>query len=480
MKITFEYFPNKKLIRMTGDHIDDVREHFSVKNENAFFQKRFSRGFAPSRIYAITPTGLFEPGLLYDVIRYIYNTYPSTEFVISDEVKQVCRPVYENAIVYEKLLLPLRDYQQDIVKQSLINGRGIVKLGTGGGKTLTVASLLSSIYVNKNYKLKCLLLVPDLTLVKQTYDDFIQYNVPFTISKWTGSIDPDLSSNVIIANMGVVQSRYQDESWLYDVDVLVVDECHKLKKGNKINKIISKIKTYNRFGLTGTLPDTKIDEWSIIGKLGSVFFEKNSFELRVEKYLTNAEIKVVEIEYKDKPINLPNTNEFRNELDFIHTNKFRNNILKTITDKCKNNILILVNHIKHGDTLYDYFSKNIENRKVYFIRGEVDVDERARVIKEMEENNDVICIAISAIFSTGVNIKNLHTIIFAAGGKSFIRTIQSIGRGLRLNHNKDKLVIIDIADKLEYSYSHSLRRREIYVEEKIQFNVKQIIEKTGL
>jgi len=94
----------------------------------------------------------------------------------------------------------------------------------------------------------------------------------------------------------------------------------------------------------------------------------------------------------------------------------------------------------------------------------------------METSDNIICIAISAIFSTGVNIKNLHMIVFASGGKSFIRIIQSIGRGLRLNPNKDKLSIIDLADKLRYSQEHAVRRQEIYTQEKIQFKTWDIVE----
>ena len=95
----------------------------------------------------------------------------------------------------------------------------------------------------------------------------------------------------------------------------------------------------------------------------------------------------------------------------------------------------------------------------------------------MEKNDNVVCIAISAIFSTGVNVKNIHNIIFASGGKSFIRIIQSIGRGLRLNDNKQKLVIYDITDKLKYSLSHSEKRKEIYKLEKIVFTENNIVEK---
>jgi len=87
----------------------------------------------------------------------------------------------------------------------------------------------------------------------------------------------------------------------------------------------------------------------------------------------------------------------------------------------------------------------------------------------MEEHDNVVCIAISAIFSTGINIKNLHNIIFAAGGKSFIRTVQSIGRGLRKHETKDKLIIMDICDKLPYGIKHSEKRKAIYDREKIQY-----------
>jgi type I site-specific restriction endonuclease len=86
-----------------------------------------------------------------------------------------------------------------------------------------------------------------------------------------------------------------------------------------------------------------------------------------------------------------------------------------------------------------------------------------------------VCIAISAIFSTGVNIKNIHNIVFAAGGKSFIRTVQSIGRGLRLHETKEKLVILDICDDLKYGNSHCLKRQEIYLKEQIKFTENTLL-----
>lgn len=479
--ISFEYFPNRRMCRLSGDNFDEIREHFSVKNEAAFFLRKYkNRKFISGRIYCITPTGLFEPGMFYDILRHVKNNYPGIDIVIDDKIKAVVKPVLTDCVAYTDLKLSLRDYQLEIVNQAISFGRGIIKLGTGGGKTLTIASLISSVYVQNKGKLKCLLIVPDLTLVDQTFNDFINYEVPFKVTRWTGSIDPDLTSNVIVANMGVLQSRFDDNPWIEDVDLLVVDECHKLKKGNKICDIIKAVKTFNKFGLTGTLPDNKPDEWNIVGKLGMVVYDKNSYELRLEKYLTNAEIKILRVNYKDRPptitVNGRQKHDFRTELSFLYANTFRNNIIKTVANNCKSNVLILVNHIVHGETLYKHLQDTLLDRKVYFIRGEVEVEERARVIAEMEQNNNVVCVAISAIFSTGVNVKNLHMIVFASGGKSFIRVIQSIGRGLRLNPNKEKLTIVDIADMTQYSAEHAKRRQEIYTEEKIQYKIGDIVE----
>jgi len=472
----FEYLPNRRLCRLTGDKFDEIREHFSVKNDNAFFMRKFGRKFINSRIYCMTPTGLFDPGLFYEVLRYIKANYKD-EVTYDDKIRDVIKPTFINQDVYDNLKLKLRDYQNETVKQALLFGRGIIKVGTGGGKTLTIASLLSSIYINNNNKITCLLIVPDLTLVDQTYNDFVNYNVPFSVTRWTGTHKPDFSCNVIVANLGILQSQFEEHKELLDVEVLVVDECHKLKKGNKVNKLITSIKTNHKYGLTGTLPDNKPDEWNIIGKLGSVFYEKTSYDLRLENYLTNAEIKIIEITYKDKVKYVSGANKFKTELDFIYNSQFRNKIISVVCQKCNNNVLILVNHIVHGLALHDFLSKTLDAKKVYFIRGEVEVEERAKVISEMEKTDNVVCIAISAIFSTGVNIKNLHNIVFASGGKSFIRIIQSIGRGLRLNENKDKLIIYDITDKLQYSMQHSTKRKEIYSLEKITYKEGSVVEK---
>lgn len=472
--IEFIYDRNK--VRIKGDFFSDIREHFSVKDETARFRLRGRARFFANRLYCITPTGLFESGMFYDILRHIKERYPNEEIRIDPTITSIVKPGLKDARVYDNLTHNLRDYQISACENAIKFGRGILKMGTGAGKTLTICSILMSTFLQRREKFKCLLIVPDLGLVNQTFKDFEDYNALFKFTRWTGKIKPDLTANVIIANLGILQSQFNDNEWLQDVDMLIIDECHKLKKNNKINKMVQSIKTVHKFGLTGTLPDQKPDEWNILGKLGNIIYEKDSYSLRTEQHLTIAKASILKIEYKDKPLYSSNQNNYKAELDFIYVNNFRNDIIHNICGKFNNNSLILVNHLVHGDTLFDKLSE-YKDKRVYFVKGEVEVEERDKIKKIMETESNIICIAMSSIFSTGINIKNIHMIMFAAGGKSSIRTIQSIGRGLRLHNDKEKLMIIDLADDLRYGQRHVEKRKEIYTQEKIPFNITEIVEK---
>ena len=472
-----EFKADKGKIKLITSYLSEIREFFSINDDTARFRFRGRARFVVNpRIYCITPTGLFEPGMFYDILTHVKMEYPGLDIQIDNEVLNLVKPQdFKSISVYNSLKYPLRDYQLSSVENALKFGRGIIKLGTGGGKTLTIASLLMSLYKD-DPKIKILIIVPDLGLVNQTYKDFEDYDVKFKFTRWTGKLKPDLTANCIIANRGILQSQFLDNDWIKDVDCLVIDECHTIKKSNKISKMVNNIKTLNKFGLTGTLPDNKQDEWNIKGKIGKVIYDKDSYELRLENYLTMVNVSIIDLKYNDKPLYIPGTNNFKAELDFIYENEFRNNLIKGLCSKFTNNSLILVNHLKHGEKLLSVLSEN-QDKQVYFVKGEVEVEERDRIKKIMENNDNIICIAMSSIFSTGINIKNIHMIMFASGGKSFIRTIQSIGRGLRLHDSKDKLTIIDLADNLKYGSRHSTKRKEIYNQEKINFKTTEIVEK---
>jgi len=463
---------------LEGPELDVIREHFSVKNEAAHFQRRFGR-FVPPRTYVITNQGKADVGLLVEVAKFCKTKDIKINF--SKEIKNSLVPTLrKDDIVDYTLNLKYREYQQDIINKCIDIGRGTIILATAGGKTLTMAGLLEFYYKNYSKNFKGLIIVPDLGLANQTISDFEQYGVSFSTTKYTGKDELILSRNIIIANLGILQSSKQDISWVKHIDFLIVDEVHKVRRGNKVNNILKKITTSHRFGFTGTLPDDFLDKWNIFGKIGPQLYEKKAYELRGEKYVVPCQVQVLELNYSAKSSEIYHGNNsntyYLQENEFIRNSSFRNNLLAKLSDKLDNNALILIDYIEHGELLLNTLKDICKNKQIYFIRGEVQVEERKKIQTLMEMEDNIIVIAISKIFSTGINIKNLHYIMFAGGGKAKIKIVQSIGRGLRLHNDKKELIIFDIADNLRYGKRHIEQRLLLYDNEHINYNFTQYYE----
>jgi len=481
MVVEFQYDPKRKEVKIVSDFLPNIKEHFSVKNPGARFN-RFQR-FLPQRIYAITPTGYCGVGLVPGIIEFLNNQNIPFEIKVNQEYKNIIQETHIISDNYKTLNseFKLRDYQETAVSKTLDSGYGVVELATGGGKTLIIANLVYAALHQIELTEKILIVVPDLGLVSQTFKDFTSYNFPMEIvSKWTGNTELDPNARVIIANMSILQSKNSDISWFSKVGLLVVDECHKLRRGNKVCKLLDKVPTLRRIGFTGTLPENSIDTWNINNFIGPVIFKKTTTELRAAaggEYIANAQCLAIKLDYNFKPdyTAVSSAQRYLLELDYIHNSKFRNKVIRQLAHNFKNNCLILIDHIAHGDNLYKELS-TLTDKQVYFIQGSVEVEERRRVQEIMEQHNNVVCIAISKIFSTGISIKNIHYIVFAAGGKSKIKTLQSIGRGLRVHENKDILTLVDIVDDLIYGIKHYDKRKEFYDLEKIKITEKAITE----
>jgi superfamily II DNA or RNA helicase len=323
---------------------------------------------------------------------------------------------------------------------------------------------LSTIFSNRGKK-RTLIIVPTLQLIEQTYNDFIEYGISESdISKWSGT-HQFKNTNIIIAGLDILQSSNSDLTFLKDIQILLVDEVHVLKKDNLITRLIDDIHTDNKYGFTGTLPEEVRDQWNIFGKIGRVIFEKSSESLREGDFISQVKVNIIKIEYNTET-NLKFTNaldqveknlRYNAELEFCIDCEFRNSVIALLAKNTKNNTLIMVDRIIHGEILERILKKET-NKKVFFIQGSVEVDDREIIKKIMEENIDVICIAMSRIFSTGISIKNIHNIIFCTAGKAKVKLIQSIGRGLRLHKSKHRLTVYDIADNFKYAQKHFRHR----------------------
>ena len=481
LEVTIDYDLGRKKGILITEYLSNIREHFSVEDKNQNFKRRFTVGYRPSaRQYAITPQGRFEPRLVYTILEYLQTLEIPLKVELTDKFKEF---MYSPGLGDEdddivSLGMSLRDYQYETVKAALKNKSGVIILPTSAGKTFVMATIVRSIQRQRD-NAKTLILVPDIQLVTQSYSDFIEYGIPESeITKWTGSYEPDPNASIVIANIQILQSEKQDLSLLKDIKLLIIDEVHKLKHGNKVNKIVDQITAKYRFGLTGTIPDNKIDEWNILGKLGKIIYKKQSIDLREQNYISQVHVAVLKVTYKDlpkftKPSGTAPTAGYEEEIQFLQTNIFRNNLITKIVNSVDKNTLIMVDRIAHGEELLRVLSLNTK-KKVYFVHGDVEIEKRENIRKLMEEENDVICVAISKIFSTGINIKNLHNIVFAAIGKAKIKIIQSIGRSLRKHASKKRATIFDIGDNLRYGNSHLAERLELYNEEQIPYNITEI------
>jgi superfamily II DNA or RNA helicase len=458
-------------ITADSDTLNLIRENFSIANP----AYRKNVPYVPSRLYSITPRGKFEVGMTGDIICFIENS--RYEYTISKElIKEFSCGFTEPKI--KTLSLPFRDYQEQSITAALQQGRGITIIPTAGGKTLICAGLVESIRENLNDPDALVLVtVPTIQLVEQTANDFISYGLK-NVAKWSGNNKLDHSAKIIVAGTQMLMSDKTDLSILADVKILLVDECHSLRRGNEINKILKFITSSYKFGFTGTMPTSKIDQWNIIGKLGPITFEQKTQTLRKQSYISDFKITIIKIKHQTKPstaISGTPSSAYENELDFLTNNSKRNEIIAKIALYVKNNTLIMVDRLAHGDCIEAEIRRICpDNRPIYYIRGSTEIEDREKIRELMNGRSDVIIIAISKIFSTGINIPNLHNIIFASAGKAKIKIMQSIGRALRLHPTKTMANIFDIADNTKYGILHLAERKKLYNLEKYDYTEKEI------
>ena len=485
MIVRFDYIKNRNRCSIQISDAD-IRERlmmaFSCEDESMKYVKGPSYRFSSNRLFFISPTGTYDFGLTELIIKWIkdFVNDRTVTYEFSDEFKKQFETENVPEKIYDDLELKLRDYQETCVRKALKYKFGIFVIGTGGGKTLIITSIINNLFKLNKVK-KVLIVVPDDGLVTQFYNELTNvYKIDKKVSKFYDKFNKlDENADIIIANRPLLLSRYNQykNQWVNGFDCLIVDEAHSIKRGNKISKCISNMNTKYRFGFTGTISESSKDYMKNFGILGPIRYEKTSKELRDDNFLSDVIIKNLNLIYPEQPPRLT----YQQEIEELNKNKYRNNFLMKLYSIINNNTLIMVNRLEHGFILEEIFKENIKNKKIYFIRGEIDVNSRDKIKKLMEEENNIICIAISKIFSTGINIKNLHNIILASGGKSSIMVVQSIGRGLRLHPNKKKLTIFDISDNgYRYSTAHVNKRKKIYKKEKINVESADIILRTNV
>lgn len=449
-----------------------IRTRFSITNP------AYGRGnkYAPARLYAITLSGRFDIGLLENITAYFQSE--QLLYKIDSSLEKMFNIGFKDPII-KQYSLTYRDHQDKSIKKALNKGRGVVVIPTAGGKTLIMSGIIESIRLSMGKpNAKALVIVPSLQLVTQTAKDFTEYGMD-KVTKWSGDNIPDPNATTIVAGTQILLSEKSDLSILDDIDILLIDEVHGLRRGNEINKVIQLISCTYKFGFTGTMPPSLIDQWNIIGKIGPIIYEEKTQDLRDKNYVSNFKIIILDIKHQ----NIPNFGKnvtrpaeaYNNEIEYLMNNSRRNEIIAKLASRLTNNTIIMVDRIDHGINI-ELALKEIrkDDRPIYFIRGSTEIEEREKIRTLMESRSDVIAVAVSKIFSTGINIPNLHNIVFASAGKAKIKIMQSIGRALRLHPTKSMATIFDISDNTKYSKNHVKERIKLYETEKYTYATKEI------
>jgi len=369
-----------------------------------------------------------------------------------------------------------RDYQYKAVYDAIKNNRKLLLSPTGSGKSLMIYSIVR--YYTATAK-KILIIVPTTSLVEQMVNDFIDYgwNADAHVHKIYGGKDKNTDKPVIISTW---QSIYKfPKRYFDDIDCVIGDEAH-LFKSKSLTGIMTKLHNAKyRFGFTGTLDGSKTHKWVLEGLFGSCNRVTKTDDLIKSGYLSNFRIKILLCDHEPQMFE-----SFHDEIDYLVNHTSRNNLIKNLVKDLEGNTLVLFNYVeKHGEPLFELINNSVTSpRKVFFVHGGVDVEDREEVRKITEEEDNAVIVASYGTFSTGINIKRLHNIVFASPSKSRIRNLQSIGRVLRKGKGKDMATLYDIADDIggqNYTLKHLNERVNIYNDENFKYEVVRISLRNG-
>ena len=471
---------NEVFLRIASEpHIqNELRDHFTFEVEGAKFMPQYRKKNWNGEIHLFDMRSKrIYVGLLDKIIAfckkhdYSYkfqdNEYYGVPFEVNDGIS------YEGVKDYMKSICSHspRKYQIEGVYDALRHNRKLLISPTASGKSLMIYSLVRY-YTDKHEKI--LLVVPTTSLVEQMYKDFQDYgwdSESYCHRIYSGKE----KTNEYPVTITTWQSVYKlERSFFEDYSVVIGDEAHLFKSKSLISIMTKLHHAKYRFGFTGTLDGTQTHKWVLEGLFGPSYKVTKTDELMRQGHLSQLDIQCLVLKHFPQKFET-----YQDEIEYLITHDQRNNFIKNLTLDLKGNTLVLFSRVEaHGQVLYNLINNNKQtDRQVFFVHGGVDTEER-ELIREITENEkNAIIVASYGTFSTGINIKRLHNIIFSSPSKSRIRNLQSIGRVLRKGAGKVKATLYDIADdctynsRRNYTLNHFIERIKIYNEENFNYEI---------
>lgn len=475
---------NEVYLRVEGEqHIHkELSEHFSFDVPGAKFMPQYKSRVWDGKIRLYSPgTGEIYVGLFdylcefLDSKGYEYTVQYSKFYGLPDDEEENVTP-QSIASFIKSLGLPfkIRDYQLKAVFSAIKARRKLLLSPTGSGKSLIIYSLVRW---HLQHQRNILIIVPTTSLVSQLIQDFRDYGwyADHYCHEIMGGREKYTHKEVVISTW---QSIYKEPRKFFErFDVILGDEAH-LYKAKSLSGILTKCHDAKyRVGLTGTLDGMHTHQLVLEGLFGRCDKVTSTADLMKKGQLTPLKVKILLMKHGYVPFDY-----YQQEMDYLVSHPKRNKFICNLANDLDGNTLILFNYVeKHGEPLWDLLNSKVsEDRKIFFIHGGVDAVQREEARRICETERNAIILASYGTFSTGINIKNLHNVIFASPSKSRVRNLQSIGRVLRKGDNKAQAVLYDIADDCSrnsshnYTFRHLIERMKIYDEEKFDYEITKV------
>ena len=400
-----------------------------------------------------------------------FNFNSITEETFSNKVWPEKHPMAGQPVV-------LRDYQIEIINRFLANPQCIQEVATGAGKTLMTAALSWSCEPHG----RTIVIVPNKSLVTQTEADYrnlgLDVGVYFGDRKEFGhthTICTWQSLNIMFKNTKSGEASVTIGEFLEDVVCVMVDEVH-MAKADALKTLLTGVMSHIpiRWGLTGTIPKEQFEFISLRCSIGDVIGKLRASELQEQGVLAQCHVNIVQlidyVEYKD----------YQSELKYLTTSPARLHYLAKLISKIKDsgNTLVLVDRIETGKTLQvelsTLFSLLSDKPDVSFVSGNTKAADRKEQYDNIATSNNQIIIATYGVAAVGINIPRIFNLMLVEPGKSFVRVIQSIGRGIRKAEDKDHVEIYDITSTCKFSKKHLTTRKKFYTEANYNYSIEKV------
>lgn len=492
-KITIIDEVNCVVLGLKDDHVSYLSDEYAKYAPNYFFNPKFKLGQWDGRVRYFHKTGKTYVYLLDEIVPKLVrlgykiklvdkraSSIPEVPLIDENYFAHITHPEWAAPIT-------LRPYQVRAVNSVIQNNGGIIIAGTGAGKTLMTAALADSY---GKMGLRTITIVPAKDLIEQTAREF--ETCQLDVGRYYGEVKDHSHLHVV----STWQSLQNNPSLLNDFSVIIVDECHGIR-GQVLQQLLNEHGAHIplRFGLTGTLPKAQTDAMAVRVTVGDVQYTITARELMDQGYLAKLNIDVLQLEehFKDqyqeycdnwKPtVEEPKLATYRqfcdsyfpdytSEKKYLQSKKDRMqwiaDYIAVKRDMGKGNVFCLVGSVKLGQKL----ASMVEG--AYFVHGQDKQKARQEIYDLFKDHDNIVVIATINIAAVGLNIKRIFHMMVIDAGKSFIRIIQSIGRGLRKAPDKDSVDFTDICSDLKYSRKHLTERKKYYREAQYPYKVKKV------